>query len=251
MPVPDVDPAARQLGRRLQRVLIAHADGERGRALVETVLVGDAPQADAPDLGHATEESRGQHALVGADRAEAGHDRVAPFRAGGVAVGASDVGEVVDRGDHAGEALVVLGPRLPALGSLVGRRAQLVRCPRVEQLAAHAQHPQVRSEELVRRARHDVRVEPMEVERAVLGEVHAVDGRERSGRVDPSDQIGGGGIVPTAFDARVNATSRVRSLNAASNESRSSVTSSSRISTQRTVAPASSAASTHGRTFAS
>ena len=35
-----------------------------------------------------------------------------------------------------------------------------------------------------------------------------------------------GGIVPTAFDASVNATSRVLSLSAASNESRSSVTSS-------------------------
>ncbi len=57
--------------------------------------------------------------------------------------------------------------------------------------------------------------------------------------------------MPTAFDASVNATSRVLSLSAASNESRSSVTSSSRMSTQRTVAPASWAARTHGRTFAS
>ena len=58
-------------------------------------------------------------------------------------------------------------------------------------------------------------------------------------------------IVPTAFDASVNATTLVRSDSAASNDAGSSVASSSRMSTQRTVAPASSAASTHGRTLAS
>jgi hypothetical protein len=60
-----------------------------------------------------------------------------------------------------------------------------------------------------------------------------------------------GGIVPTAFDARVNATTFVRSLREASNDEPSSVTSSPRISTHRTEAPASRAARNHGRTFAS
>ena len=60
-----------------------------------------------------------------------------------------------------------------------------------------------------------------------------------------------GVIVPTAFDARVNATTLVRSESAASNDAGSSVASSSRMSTHRTVAPASSAASTQGLTLAS
>ncbi len=60
-----------------------------------------------------------------------------------------------------------------------------------------------------------------------------------------------GVIVPTAFEARVNATTFVRSESTSANASRSRVTSSRRMSTQRTVAPASRAASTQGRMFAS
>ena len=57
--------------------------------------------------------------------------------------------------------------------------------------------------------------------------------------------------MPTALDASVNATSFVRGDSAASKDATSIVTSSSWTSTHRTVAPASAAASTHGRTFAS
>ena len=49
----------------------------------------------------------------------------------------------------------------------------------------------MRPEELVWGARQDVRVQPVQVERTVLREVHTVDGRERSGGVHATDQLGG------------------------------------------------------------
>ena len=191
VPVPDVDAASRQFGRRLQRVLIADADRERRGPLVEPRFVGDAPQANAGDVGRPSQEAGGQSALVGADRAEARNDRVAPSRPPGIAVRPADVRQVVDGGDQARESLVVLGARLPPLGRLVRRRAELVRGPRLEQPATHGQHAQVRPEELVRRAREDVGVQPVQIERAMLREVHAVDGDERSHGVDAPDQLGG------------------------------------------------------------
>ena len=60
-----------------------------------------------------------------------------------------------------------------------------------------------------------------------------------------------GVTVPTPLDASVNATMAGPSVRASSNDSRSSVASSGCRSTHRTVAPASRAARTHGRTFAS
>ena len=59
------------------------------------------------------------------------------------------------------------------------------------------------------------------------------------------------GIEPTAFEASVNATTRVRSPISSSSASRSSVTSSARSGAVRTTRSWSSATSSHGDTFAS
>ena len=59
------------------------------------------------------------------------------------------------------------------------------------------------------------------------------------------------GIDPTAFEASVNATTRVRSPMSSSSASRSSVTSSARSGAVRTTRSWSSATSSQGETFAS
>ena len=59
------------------------------------------------------------------------------------------------------------------------------------------------------------------------------------------------GRLPIRFEAPVTATSRVRSVSTAAMAAGVSSPVSGSKSTQRTVAPAASAAYTHGRTFAS
>ena len=161
-------------------------------------------------------------------------------------------GDVVDRRDRPGQRLVALRAGLPPVGVLVGRGAELVRLERREEVGPHRRHALVRTEVLVGRGRDEVGAEPVQVDRPVLGEVDAVERDERAGlpsRARPRSAAGG--IVPTALDASVHATSLVRGPIACARSSRSTVTSSSRTSTQRTVAPASRAARTHGRTLAS
>ncbi len=60
-----------------------------------------------------------------------------------------------------------------------------------------------------------------------------------------------GGMVPTAFEASVTATSRVLGESTAPSSSRSRVQSSRRTPTQRTATPRSSASANQGATFAS
>src|SRR5207253_3138721 len=104
----------------------------------------------------AVEESPGELVLVVADRLEPRDDRIATRGVRGGAGRAPHVRKVVDRGGHPGESLVVLRARLPSFGCLVRRGPQLVGRPTLEQLPAHREHSEMRTEELVRRAGEDV-----------------------------------------------------------------------------------------------
>ena len=85
----------------------------------------------------------------------------------------------------------------------------------------------------------------------MLRHVDAVAHDEGTGIVPVRASSSAGATVPTAFDASVKATTFVRSVSASSNDAGSIVTSWSRTSTHRTVAPVSSATMSHGRMFAS
>jgi hypothetical protein len=176
VPVPREDPPFGERRRRVERMLCAHAHGERWRPFVGAIGVGDPDHPDAGDPGDALEETGRQDAFVRRERDEAAR-----------------VGDVADRGDRAGERLVALGAGLPSIRDLVRHGAQLVRLPTREELAADAEHPLVRAEELVGRGRDDVGAQAMEVDRAVLREVDAVERDERTGGLGSTDQVRGWG----------------------------------------------------------
>jgi hypothetical protein len=109
----------------------------------------------------------------------------------------------------------------------------------------------MRSEELVGRAHEDVGAQSVRFSRRCCARCTTSTATTASTSFASVTRSAAGGIVPTALEASVNATSFVRGDRVASNKPTSIVTSSSRTSTHRMVAPASVAASTHGRTFAS
>ena len=96
--------------------------------------------------------------------------------------------DVVDRGDEAGEQLVLAGAELVAVpDGLVRGRAHLVRAPRSDQLLLAERHPHVRPVELVRRAEEDVDVPGRDVDRAVRAVVDGVGPGERADAVGELD----------------------------------------------------------------
>jgi hypothetical protein len=89
--------------------------------------------------------------------------------------------DVLDRGDEAGEQLVGERPGLEALaGRLERRRPHLVRPPPLHQVVPCVGDPEVRPEELVRRADQHVDAERRDVDRAMRREVHGVGPCDRA-----------------------------------------------------------------------
>ncbi len=133
------------------------------------------------------EEALGEVVLVGADRV--------PAR----------LLDVLDRRDEAREELVLLRPGLEAGGErIVGRGPHLVRAQLGEQLRAGEEEPQVRPEELVRRAQEDVRARGGDVDRAVRCVMDGVDPGERARVVresgDPGDVAHGADGVRSPWE---------------------------------------------------
>ena len=92
--------------------------------------------------------------------------------------------DVLDRSDEAGQQLVRERARLEAVAErLVGRRPDLVRPPRLEQLRPAEREPEMRPEVLVRRADEDVDAPVRDVDRAVRAVVDGVGPGERAGVV--------------------------------------------------------------------
>ncbi len=89
-------------------------------------------------------------------------------------------GEQVDRGRDAGEQLVGQGAELEALRHGVGRRQQLVRSQRLEQVRVGDERAAVRPEELVGRAHQEVGAHRAQVRRRMRGVVDRVDVDERA-----------------------------------------------------------------------
>ena len=110
--------------------------------------------------------------------------------------------EVVHGRDEACEQLVRERSELEAVPHrLVGRGANLVRPPRLQQVALAEGQPQVGPEELVRRADEDVHVPGGGVDRAVRSVVHGVGPRQRTRVVGESTMRLTSGAVPTEFAA--------------------------------------------------
>ena len=180
---------------RLERVVVAPPDGDL--VLVGQVrrdLLGGAARDVEAERRHAAlhrrqavevdpvreavEEPLPERALVREHRVPA--DRV----------------DVVDRGDEAGEQLVLAGAELVAVADrLVRGRAHLVRAPRREQVLLAERHAHVRPVELVRRAEEHVDVPGRDVDRAVRAVVDGVGPGERAdavGELDDPPHVGRG-----------------------------------------------------------
>jgi hypothetical protein len=188
--VPDVDAALGQRLGGLGGVSVARADREGGRALVEPIEVGDPDEADIRDRTEALEEPPRELVLPRPDRLleRRGECDPASFAL------LPEACEVVDRGDPPREALVVLRAGLEGVGERVSRRPNLIGAQRGKEVAAPVEDPEVRPEDLVRRAHHDVRADRSHVDPPVLREVHAVahdDGIRAL--VDQRRELGGWG----------------------------------------------------------
>ena len=96
---------------------------------------------------------------------------------------AADISDIVNGGDQAGEAFMVLRAGLPAVGQLLGTSAQLVRTQPLQLLALAVENTEVRAEELVAGACQEVAIEGAHINRPVRRVMHRVDERHRPGRV--------------------------------------------------------------------
>ena len=248
VPVPHADAAVRERRGGVERVPVAEPDRERRGALVHARRVGDPVHAAAPG-SRRRPPGTGSRARARA-RANRANPRDGPPRGGrdpGVRRRCSRSPRSCPpspRGDWV--------PVSQRCGSTSSAASSLYGAQPAEELAADAHHALVRAEELVRRGGHDVGAPAVQVRRVVLGEVDAVDGDERADVFrQPRRPRPPAASTPRRWTRAVQATSLVRGVIASASEPRSRVTSSSRTSAQRTVAPASRAASTHGRMFAS
>ena len=199
-------------------MLVPDADRERGRPLIRASSIGDAPQPDGGERGDPFQEAIGERPLVRSDRAE----RSSQTRPASGAGCAGESCEVLHGGDQPGQTFVVLGAGFPALGSFVGSGDELVRCPRLEEAAPGGEDAEMWAEELVGRTDEEVGAEPVQVEEAVLREMDPVDRDDGADAFARATRSAAGGIVPTALDASVNATSFVRGERASSKEPRRS-----------------------------
>ena len=167
--MPDGDLPRRQLGGDVGRGSPGEVETERRHATRRR-----AKPVELDRLRQPGEEAAAELGLVA-------HDRLPAQRL-----------HVLDGSDEAGEQLVLLGAVLVAVPDrLVRRRAHLVRPPRAEQLGVAVGEPEMRPEELVRRAEEDVDVPRLDVDRAVRPVVDRVGPGERTGRMrqldDPRD----------------------------------------------------------------
>ena len=150
---------------------------------------------ERPGVGDPGEELLAEAALVRLDRVPA------------------ELVDVVDRGDEAGEQLVRERARLEARADGLGRGGpHLVRAPALEDFGAPEREPEMRAEELVRRAEEHVDAERGDVDRPVRRVVHRVGPGERADGVRELRDAARVDERPDAFDASGNATTRVRSL---------------------------------------
>ena len=174
-------------------------------------------------------------------------------RVGGVEVAVAEVAQVVDRGDEPGERLERRRPGLEAVpGRVLARRAHAVGGPRLGEVAADRGDPEVRTEELVRRAEQDVDAERRAVRAAVRRVVHAVGPGERADGVRGGDDaLRVGDRADRVGRERERDDPRARRPSSASSASTSSVASAVRSGAVRTTSPWSSATRSHGATFAS
>src|SRR3954452_23114668 len=92
--------------------------------------------------------------------------------------GPAQAGDEVNRGGCAGQELVGQGAELEALGYGVGGRQQLVGLQGLEELGYGGQRPEVRAEELVRRADEEVGVR--RIDRSMRGQMDPVDVDQRA-----------------------------------------------------------------------
>ena len=133
----------------------------------------------------------------------------------GAAVGAlAERCEVVDGRGRSGDRLVALRPGLEAVSRRVlVCRSHAIGGPASQQLAAPPGAAEMRAEELVRRAQQHVDARARRRRSGGAGRSarrRPTRARRRDGRSRRSRRASG--IVPTAFDASVNATILVRSL---------------------------------------
>ena len=175
-----------QVAHRLERVVVAvpnreitlgeeRRDRSRGpfgkvEAEGRHAPVHRSQAVELDSIGEPVEEPLAECRLVGLDRVPA--ERV----------------EVVHGRDEACEQLVRERSELEAMPHrLVGRGANLVRPPRLQQVVLAEGQPQVGPEELVRRADEDVRVPGGGVDRAVRSVVHGVGPRQSTRVVGKSN----------------------------------------------------------------
>ena len=219
--------------------------------------VGDAAYPDAGDRADPLDEASHEAELVGPRGPER---RAKPVRTAAVgvaglarptALGHAEPFEVPQRACEAREQLVRERAGLEPARDRVSGWSHVIRRQCLEQLATSPEDAQVGTVDLVGRADEEVGAERGDVDRKVRRPVDRVDPEVRPGRVDAVGISRTGLIVPTAFDARPTATSRVRGPRASSRSSSRSVQSSGSTPTQRTTRSRSRAIASHGATFAS
>ena len=89
----------------------------------------------------------------------------------------------VNGSDEPRQQLVRQGAEFESFGNLLGTRRQLVRVQRLPQGAGRGNDPQMRSEELVRRARIEISADLFDVDRCVGRQVHTIDEEQSVHRV--------------------------------------------------------------------
>ena len=102
---------------------------------------------------------------------------------------AAEVGDVVHAGGDAGDAFVVEGAPLPAVGDGIGEGTNFVGMQALQVFALAIKHAHVRAEEFVGGADEEIAIEVFHVDEAVWAVVDGVDVGESSGGVGEADDF--------------------------------------------------------------
>ena len=102
---------------------------------------------------------------------------------------AAEIGDVLDAGRDAGDALVVERAPLPAVWNGVSERTNLVGTQALQVFALAEENSDVGAEEFVGGADEKVAVERGDIDQAVRAVVHGIDVGERSGGVGEADDL--------------------------------------------------------------
>ena len=155
----------------------------------KTVRIGDSPDSYIIQIREARDEPCDRLPFVFADHRICFAEGRAAVEIAACCMPAADVSQILDSGQHARDAFVVLCAGHPSAGQRIRCRTELVGRQFLQQVSPSPHHAEVRPEKLVGRTRQEITLESSHVDKRVWCKVYGVQEAERAGFASPAADV--------------------------------------------------------------